>query len=66
MVIVCAPTGRLMFIGVSFPVAAPSTMTAAPDGKELILSDPFCALAGSVVSASTAKIATSCDDVFIR
>ncbi len=38
---VCVPTERLIVIGVTLPVSAPSTETLAPDGNDVTLSEPF-------------------------
>ena len=47
-----------MFIGVTFPVSAPSTATFAPEGNEVTFSEPFCALALPGVSKSAADNTT--------
>jgi len=36
-----SPTGRLMLMGVTLPVFTPSTATFAPEGKDVILSEPL-------------------------
>jgi hypothetical protein len=55
-----SPTGREMLMGVTLPVAAPSTKTCAPDGKEVTFRAPLSAEAPVArPNTATAHSATS-------
>jgi hypothetical protein len=51
-----SPSARLTFIGVTFPVSTPSTITWAPDGKDVTFNVPAAAGAAPITNAATAMI----------
>jgi hypothetical protein len=52
-----SPSTRLMFIGVSFPVFTPSTITSAPDGKDVTFNVPAAAGAIPITNVTRRTVA---------
>jgi hypothetical protein len=56
-VTVCSPSVRLTVIGVTLFIGMPSTTTAAPEGNDVTLSEPFAAAAVTATATRPTRTA---------